>query len=224
MRADAIAKRVAYIFMLCLFSGLCPLGYRIFVSINQHYFSMEIPIFTLLVIAESVLFWLAFRADSPEKALKQINTLKIFALALAAYCVYSVDMYLVRAIKDGFHLIPFWYQAIANFCALCASLAVYFAVTTLKTGNTQKFNLASAVLLFIAAALVLGASVAVAILSKPMLVPGLMAIVLLIVLFAAATMLPKDRLLRGAVIGSISAGYVGALMGAITAGDETGVH
>lgn len=74
MSAKAIAKRIKFIFMLCLFSGLCGLGYNVYNSFMYHRFA-GISLLALLVIAEGVILWRAFQNDSLEKALNQISTL-----------------------------------------------------------------------------------------------------------------------------------------------------
>ncbi len=214
MSANAIAKRIKYIFMLCLFSGLCGLGYNIFTSVMYHRFA-GISLLPLLAIAEGVILWRAFRNDSLEKALNQISTLKIIALVLAAYSVYSLVDYFVRTV-GSFNLFMFWFQIVSNFSAFCASLAIFFTTKTLKVGDTKKFNLASGLILALDVAIIFCVTVAALIVSEN-LIPILMGIV---TFFVLATVVPKilgNKIIRGAIIGGIVAGDAGAVVGAIVA-------
>lgn len=215
MSAAAIAKRVKYIFMLCLFSGLCGLGQSIFTFVQAHFFT-GIPLFPLLILAEGVIFWQAFRSDSLEKALNQISTLKIIALVLAAYSLYSLVSYYIRIFGHSFDLFMIWFQCVSNFSAFCASLAVFFTAKTLKAGDTKKFNLASGLILLLDVVLVFCVTVAALIVSE-YLAPILVGIVLF---FLLATVIPKllgNKIIRGAIIGGIVAGDAGAVVGAIVA-------
>lgn len=207
MGAEAIAKRIKYIFMLCLFSGLCGLGHSVFGAIRAHSF-MGLPLYALLIIAEGVIFWRAFQSDSLEKAMNQISTLRIIALVLAAYSVYSLVMHFVRA-AGSFHFFMIWYEIVSDVSAFCASLALCFTAAALKAGDTKKFNSASALLLVIDVALVLCVSAAALIVSEyPVSV--LMGIVLLVFLFAVVPKMLGDQIVRGAIIGRIAAGDAGA--------------
>lgn len=206
MSAEAIAKRIKYIFMLCLFSGLCGLGHSVFGAIRAHSF-MGLPLSALLIIAEGVIFWRAFQSDSLEKAMNQISALRIMALVLAAYSVYSLVMHFVRA-AGSFHLFMIWYEIVSDVSAFCASLAVCFTAAALKAGDTKKFNSASALLLAIDVVLVLCVSAAALIVSEyPVSV--LMGIVLLVFLFAVAPKMLGNQIVRGAIIGRIAEGDAG---------------
>ena len=218
MSAEAIAKRVKYIFLLCLFSGLCGLGNNIFTSISAHFFT-GISLFALLIIAEGVIFWLAFKSDSLEKALNQISTLKIIALVLAAYSAYSLVMYFVRTIGYSFDLFGIWFQTVSNLSAFCASLAVYFTATTLKVGDTKKFNLASGLILFVDVVLVFCVTVAALIVSEYLL-PILMGIVIFLIMVSVVPKMLGNKIIRGAIIGGIVAGDAGAVVGAIVASNS----
>ena len=215
MSAEAISKRIKFIFMLCLFSGLCGLGRAIFASIISHFFT-GIPLFSLLIIAEGVIFWLAFQSDSLEKALNQISTLKIFSLVLAAYSAYSLVMYFVRMWGNYFDLFGFWFELVSNLSAMLASLAVFFTAVTLKVGDTKKFNTTSAVIMVVEVVLVSGVSLGALIVSEYLL-PILIGIVMFIFLFAVMPKLLGNKVVKGAIIGGIIAGDVGAVVGAISA-------
>lgn len=215
MSAEAIAKRIKYIFMLCLFSGLCGLGHSVFGAIRAHSF-MGLPLSALLIIAEGVIFWRAFQSDSLEKEMNQISALRIMALVLAAYSVYSLVMHFVRA-AGSFHFFMIWYEIVSDVSAFCASLALCFTAAALKAGDTKKFNSASALLLVIDVVLVLCVSAAALIVSEyPVSV--LMGIVLLVFLFAVVPKMLGDQIVRGAILGCIAAGDAGAGADAAAAG------
>ena len=218
MKAESIAKRINYIFALCLFSGLCGLGQTIFTSVKAHFFT-GIPLFPLLIITEGVIFWLAFKSDSLEKALNQISTLKIIALVLTAYSGYSLIMYFVRTWGNSFDLFDIWFQSVSNVSSILASLAVFFTAATLKVGDTKKFITASAVILTVEVVLVFCVTVASLIVSE-MLVPILMGLVMFVFLFTAVPKLLGNKVVKGAIIGGIIAGDVGAVVGAIAASNS----
>lgn len=215
MSAKAIAKRIKFIFMLCLFAGLCGLGYNVYNSFMYHRFA-GISLLALLVIAEGVILWRAFQNDSLEKALNQISTLKTIALVLAAYSVFSLAMYFGNNFVYSFNLLVFWFQIVSNLSALCVSLAIFFTAKTLKVGDTKKFNLATGLILALDVVLIFCVTVAALIVSEN-LVPILMGVV---TFFVLATVVPKilgNKIIRGAIIGGIVAGDAGAVVGAIVA-------
>ena len=218
MKAESIAKRIKYIFVLCLFSGLCGLGYNIYQSLIYHRFT-GISLLALLVIAEGVILWLAFKSDSLEKALNQISTLKIIALVLAAYSTYSLIMYFVHTWGNSFDLFGIWFQSVSNVSSILASLAVYFTAAALKVGDTKKFNTASAVILIVEVVLVFCVTVASLIVSET-LVPILMGLVMYVFLFTVVPKLLGNKIVKGAIIGGIIAGDVGAVVGAIAASNS----
>lgn len=218
MNAESLAKRIQYIFILCLFAGLCGLGQTIVTSLNAHFFT-GIPLSSLLVIAEGLILWLAFKSDSLEKALNQISTLKMIALVLAAYSTYSLIMYFVGTWGNSFNLFGIWFQSVHNISSILASLAVFFTAATLKVGDTKKFNTASAVILLVEAALVFCITVASLIVSE-MLIPTLFGIAAFIFMFSALPKLLGNKIVKGAIIGGIIAGDVGAVVGAIAASNS----
>lgn len=222
MSAEAISKRLNYIFMLCLFSGLIGLVQTIFTSLNAHRFT-GIPLLSILITTEGVILWFAFKLDSLDKALNQLSTLKIIALVLAAYSTYSLIMNFVRMWGNYAASIATWLQSVSNVSATLASLAVFFTATTLKIGDTKKFNTASAVILIVEVVLVLFDTVLFLVLTD-MLAPILIGIVAFIFCFSV---MPKllgkllgNKIIRGAIIGGIIAGDVGAVVGAIVASNS----
>ena len=138
MSAESLAKRIKHIFMLCLFSGLCGLGRTVVNSIQVHFFT-GLPLLALLIIAEGIIFWMAFKSDSLEKALNQISVLKIIALVLAAYSAYSLVMYFVRIWGNSFNLFEIWFMMVSEVSSIFASLAVYATAKTLKAGELSCF-------------------------------------------------------------------------------------
>ena len=138
MSAKAIAKRIKFIFMLCLFSGLCGLGYNVYNSFMYHRFA-GISLLALLVIAEGVILWRAFQNDSLEKALNQISTLKTIALVLAAYSVFSLAMYFGNNFVYSFNLLVFWFQIVSNLSALCFSCNLLYC-KNVEGGRYQKIQ------------------------------------------------------------------------------------
>ena len=215
MDAKAIGTRIKYIFMLTLFSGLCGLGQSIFTSITLDIFT-GIPLFPLIVLAEGIIFWLAFKSDSLEKALNQISALRIISLILAAYAAYSLVMYFVRTFGVSFDLFEIWFQMVSNLSAVLASLAIFFAATTLKVGDTKKFNTASVAILIIEICLVISVSLA-ALIVADILMPVVLGIIMFLFLFAVVPKALGNKVIKGAIIGSIVAGDVGAVVGAIAA-------
>lgn len=215
MSGEAIAKRIKYIFMLCLFSGLCGLSSTIYASIQAHYF-IGIPIFPLLIIATGVMLWWAFRSDSLEKAMSQIGALKIFSLILVVYSVYSIIMVFART---GLGIFRSWLQCVSNFAAVGASLTVFITTITLTSGDIKKFNKASAISLFSSIAVIFSISVALLIVSD-MLIPILLGIVVFIFMLGAVPKLLGNSVVKGAIIGSIIAGDVGAVVGAVAASNK----
>lgn len=215
MSGEAIAKRIKYVFMLCLFSGLCGLANTIYASIRAQRF-IGVPLFSLLIIAAGVMLWLAFRSDSLEKAMNQIGALKIISLILLVYSVYSIVMAFVQT---GLNIFRSWFQCVSSFAAVGASLTVFLTTITLNTGNIQKFNKASAISLFVSVALIFCISVALLIVSD-MLIPILIGIVAFIFMLSAVPKLLGNRVVKGAIIGGIIAGDVGAIVGAVAASNQ----
>lgn len=212
MNASAMGKRINYIFAFTLLSVFFKLGVNLF-SAN---FS-GISLLDLIVLAEGVMFWLAFKSDSLEKALNQLSVLKIFSLITAAYAAYDVVMQIVRIQRYGLYLevLELWFLMSAWALAILSSLAIFFTAITLSVGNTKKFNIASAVILIIEAFVLLGAVVALAV--EGILGPVIMGLVMAIVLFTAVPKLLGNKIIKGAIVGGIIAGDVGAVVGAIVA-------
>lgn len=215
MSAAAIEKRIKYIFLLAMFSGLCGLAETIFTSIAAEFF-MGIPLFALMILAEGIIFLQAFKSESLEKALNQISVLKSVSIILAAYAIYNLVSYFIRIYGVDFDLFQMWFQIVYGFSAAMASLAIFFTTTTLKTGDTNKFNTTSAVILIFDALLVVSASV-VAIIMSEMLIPIIIVMGMFLFLFSFVPKMLGNKIIKGAIIGGIIAGDVGAVVGAIAA-------
>lgn len=215
MSGEAIAKRIKYIFMLCLFSGLCDLSNTIYTSIRVHYF-IGIPLFSLLIITVGVMLWWAFRSDSLEKAMSQIGALKIFSLILVVYSICSI---IIVFAQTGLGTFRSWFRCVSSFAAVGASLTVFITTITLTSGDIKKFDKASAISLLTSIGVIFSISVALLIVSD-MLIPILLGIVVFIFMLGAVPKLLGNSVVKGAIIGGIIAGDVGAVVGAVSASNK----
>lgn len=212
MNGKTIAKRINYIFVVTLLALLFKLALILFSSNFA-----GIGLIELVVLAESIVFWRAFRSDSMEKALNQLSVLKIFSLIIAAYAAYSAVMQVVNWFRVDLYLDFFEIWSLMAFYVLVvlSSLAIFFTATTLMAGDIKKFNVASTVIFVIVAILLFFTVVGLAV--SGYLIPIL---VLSLVPLFSFTMIPKllgNKIIKGAIVGAIIAGDVGAVVGAIAA-------
>ena len=215
MSATEFGIRIKSTFMLTLFTGLCGLTETIFTSIIRHRFT-GVPLFSLIILAEGIVFWLAFKSDSLEKALKQIGRLRIISLILVAYATFSLVMYFIRIVGVRFNLFQIWFEIIFNLSAALASLAIFFTATTLKTGDMKKFKIAGNTIHIIEVVLVFCVSVA-ALSVAELLIPAIMILFIFFILLPLVSKMLGNKIIKGAIAGAIIAGDVGAVVGAIAA-------
>ena len=220
MSSEAIAKRVKNIFILCLLAGICGLGESLINSLKYHQF-MGIPIFPLLIIAEGIVFFLAFKEDTLEKAAMQLKVVKIFAIILAAYSLYSLVMFFVRftSMYYGNLYFAIWYQVVHDFSAFFGSLAIFFSALFLEKKDVPKFNTSTRIILALEILFVF-IMTAATIIAADAMVYVIAGFIIFILLFAVLPKLLGNSIVRGAIIGGIIAGDAGAVVGAVVAANK----
>ena len=218
MSGEAISKRIKWIFVLCMFAGALGIAEMIFNSIHYHYFA-GFPLFPLLVIAEGIVFFFAFRENNIEKALVQLTVVRVFSIVLCGYSIYSLIMTLVRGLQNGMSVFNAWFSFVYILSGLFASLGILVASITLNKSKTDTFRIATNWILGAAGLLLFGITVS-ALIVADVLIPVIIGLVLFVLLFGFVPKALGNRIVRGAIIGSIIAGDVGAIIGAAAAASK----
>ena len=218
MEEKNLTRNIKYVSMLCLIAGIFGLAPTIYYAfMNQRF--MAIPVIPFLFIAEGVIYLLAFRADSLEKALKQIDILKFFAIALAAYICYQIVMLIVSALNGERDVNSVYFNLAYYISGVLASLSIFITSITLKSGDVQKFNKVISGMLLLEIMFVVAIAIAALIVSEAIYVV-LILLVGFVVIFGVIPKLLSNSVIRGAIIGKIIAGNVGAVIGAMAASNK----
>ena len=213
-----LVQNIKYVSMLCIFSGIIGFAPTIYYSfLNQRL--LAIPFIPLLFIAEGIIYLLTFKADSLEKALKQIDILKIFAIVLAVFIGYKIVMLLVSALNGERDVYSVYFNLAYYISGVLASLAVYLTSTTLKCGEIKKYNKMVSVILLLEIMFIVSIAMAALIVSKAIYVL-LIVLVAFVVIFGVIPKMLSNSVIKGAIIGGIIAGDAGAVVGAIAASNK----
>ena len=201
----------SYLFGMCVFTALWGLAETI-VAFLQSHIRGSFPLSSILILVEGILYLRALKAE------KQLGTARTVALVIAAYAVYSLVSRVVFILKYG-SIAGFWPWIIRGMSEIFSSLGIYFTSKALKNKDIQKFNTMGVMFGLAGTLFVVGFSVVMIVLSGN--TSALLAVILMPV--CVLYVIPKlvgNRIVKGAVIGGLIAGELGAVVGAAAAGSK----
>ena len=207
----------SYLFGMCVFTALWGLAETI-VAFLQSHIRGSFPLSSILILVEGILYLRALKEETMEQAEKQLGTAQTVALVIAAYAVYSLVSRVVFILKYG-SIAGFWPWIIRGMSEIFSSLGIYFTSKALKNKDIQKFNTMGVMFGLAGTLFVVGFSVVMIVLSGN--TSALLAVILMPV--CVLYIIPKlvgNRIVKGAVIGGLIAGELGAVVGAAAAGSK----